>query len=76
LGFIIDSNPADWKKYGRAAGPIRNKEMVMKVIKYKQIGKAVHVFAFHDNLSASKGTKNCIDIASKLGLEVMLYSHE
>ena len=27
LGIPIDEYPADWKKHGRAAGPIRNKQM-------------------------------------------------
>ena len=27
-GFPAKVFPADWKKYGRAAGPIRNKQMI------------------------------------------------
>ena len=26
-GYSLETYPADWKKYGRAAGPIRNKQM-------------------------------------------------
>ena len=29
LGFIVTEFPADWKKYGRAAGPIRNKDCLL-----------------------------------------------
>lgn len=27
-GWVVECYPADWKKYGRAAGPIRNKQMI------------------------------------------------
>ena len=53
--------PANWTKHGRAAGPIRNTQMRVE-------GKADGVIAFHDNLSASKGTKNMVDQAIKAAL--------
>lgn len=28
LGFEVRSYPADWERYGRAAGPIRNQQML------------------------------------------------
>ena len=44
--------PADWKKYGLGAGPIRNAEML-------KLNPEL-VLIFHDNLSSSKGTRNFI----------------
>ncbi len=51
--------PADWNKYGKQAGAIRNKEMA-------EIG--THLVAFWDG--KSKGTKMMIDIAGKKGLKI------
>lgn len=60
LGLQVIAVLADWTKYGRAAGPIRNQRML-----------ELHpdlVIAFHSNLEASKGTKNCLAQAEKLGI--------
>ncbi len=54
-GFKTEKHPADWKKYGRAAGPIRNKEMA---------SLSDYVICFWDN--KSKGTKSMIEYAKKL----------
>ena len=48
--------PADWKRYGKAAGPIRNREM----LEYAKESAAL-VFAFWDGKSS--GTKNMISMA-------------
>ncbi len=55
--------PAEWKKYGRAAGPIRNRQM----LQYAEEEKPV-VIAFWDG--QSRGTKNMINQAEKVGAEV------
>lgn len=60
--------PAQWDKYGRAAGPIRNRQMLEE-------GKPDVVIAFHDDLSKSKGTRDMIDQAKRAGLPVYLVSH-
>lgn len=54
-GFHISSVPADWKTYGRAAGPIRNKQML-------DMG-ADAVYAFHQDIENSKGTKDMVNCA-------------
>ena len=51
-GCSIKEMPADWKKHGKSAGPIRNEQMA----KY-----ADALIAFWDG--KSKGTKNMIDLA-------------
>ncbi|MDR3049232.1 MAG: DUF2493 domain-containing protein [Elusimicrobiota bacterium] len=53
---------ANWKKYGRAAGPIRNREMA-------KIADAL--IAFWDG--KSKGTKNMIDTMNKLKKAASVY---
>ena len=71
LGYSEDKIlkfPADWTKYGKNAGPIRNKQMLDE-------GKPTLVAAFHDNIEKSKGTKNMLSQAKKAGITTMLLSH-
>jgi len=75
LKFEIDAKPADWNKYGRAAGPIRNTEMVKQAAEFHNRGVEVHVLAFHDDLQKSVGTKHCVNQAKKYKLNTTLYSH-
>jgi hypothetical protein len=65
LGYIVLEFPADWKKYGRAAGPIRNKQMLDE-------GKPDLVLAFHTDIENSKGTKNMIEQSMKRKIRVVL----
>jgi len=65
LGFNILPFPADWKRYGKAAGPIRNQQMLDE-------GKPDLVVAFHNNLSKSKGTKDMVNRAKKAGIPVQV----
>lgn len=51
--------PADWKTYGRSAGPRRNEQMARM---------AGTLIAFWDG--KSRGTKNMIDTAKRFGLRV------
>lgn len=57
--------PADWDKYHRAAGHIRNQQMLAE-------GKPTLVLAFHHDLAKSKGTKDMVRRALKEGLPVYL----
>lgn len=66
-GYKIDYHPADWDKYGKRAGYIRNTEMAKC---------ADGLVAFWDG--ESKGTKMMIDIARQhgIGVRVVRYSKE
>lgn len=63
-GYAVEIHPADWKTYGRAAGPIRNKEMALC---------ADALIAFWDG--HSRGTKNMIDEARAAGIPVRIYQY-
>ena len=52
--------PANWKRYGRGAGPIRNKQMLDL--------KPELVVAF----PGGSGTRHMVEIARKAGIEVMV----
>lgn len=54
---------ADWEKYGKPAGPIRNRWMLKE-------GRPTQVLAFHNNIAKSKGTKDMVEIARKAGVPV------
>jgi hypothetical protein len=65
LGIPVIKFPADWKRHGLAAGPIRNSLMLKE-------GRPDLVLAFHSNIKESKGTKHMISIAEKAGIKVIL----
>ena len=53
-GFNIEKYPAEWSKFGKSAGPIRNKQMAET---------ADYVICFWDGKSRS--TKSMIDLAKE-----------
>lgn len=55
-GMVPVTFDADWTKHGLAAGPIRNKEMLV-----------AHPDAIVIAFPGQKGTRNCIETAAKLG---------
>lgn len=60
---------ADWKRLGKAAGPIRNQRMIDE-------GKPDLVVAFHDDLERSKGTKDMLKRAKAAGVPYQHVSHQ
>jgi hypothetical protein len=65
-GAHVVTVPAQWDKYGKAAGPIRNQEMIECGLEHKKRGCKVRALIFWDG--KSKGTKHFLDTAVKLRL--------
>lgn len=58
-GHAVDVYAADWNRHGKAAGPMRNSDMV---------AAATHAVFFWDG--RSRGTADCIRKAKEAGLAV------
>lgn len=58
--------PAEWDKYGKAAGPVRNQQMLDE-------GKPDLVIAFP--VGAARGTKHMMRIANEAGVEVISFEN-
>ena len=69
MGIPVLKFPAEWGKYHRAAGPIRNAQMLRE-------GRPDMVVAFHDDLDSSKGTKHMVGLARKAGVPVRVEKHD
>lgn len=67
MGGLIDRYPADWQKYGRRAGPVRNHEMISAC----SVGD--EVLAFPHTVEQSRGTENCIAEALRARLIIHIY---
>lgn len=66
-GFKLTLFPADWDKYGKSAGYIRNDKMA----RYASQEEAA-LLAFWDG--KSKGTKSMIDLALKNKIHVLVFN--
>lgn len=64
-GLAFEAYPADWDKHGKAAGFIRNKEMLTK-------GKPDIVIAF----PGGRGTAMMVELAKKAGVKVIEVAYE
>lgn len=62
--------PAEWSKYGKAAGPMRNMQMLMDNPDINL------VLAFHDFLPNSKGTKDMVKQSEARKIKVKVIGHE
>ncbi len=60
-GYALEIYPANWKKYGRSAGPKRNKQMA---------DNCDYVICFWDG--KSRGTKSMIDYAKALNKPIKI----
>ena len=63
-GLVCVTMNANWKKYGKVNGPLRNEQMLEISPEF--------VVAFHSNIEDSKGTKNMIELAKSASIPVMI----
>lgn len=66
-GIPVEEYPADWNHYGRAAGPIRNQQMLDE-------GKPTEAVGFHEDIAQSKGTKDMVKRLKKFGISHEVFS--
>ena len=66
LGITVTVFPADWKRYGRKAGPIRNAEMLREFVPDR-------VFAFNHGTKLTPGTRDMVERAEKAGVIVYIF---
>ena len=62
LGMEVKEVRAEWKRYGKGAGPRRNETMLTE--------HPALVIAFHNDLAKSKGTADTVRKAKKRGIAV------
>ena len=68
LGFKVVEYPAQWDKYGRRAGILRNEEMATQ-------SACTHVLAFHDDPNLGRGTAHMVRLIRRRGMPVKWISH-
>jgi YspA, cpYpsA-related SLOG family len=68
LGIPVLPFPAQWEKFGRAAGPIRNTQMLDE-------GRPTEMIGFHSNINKSRGTKNMMQQCIKREVPFEIYTH-
>lgn len=66
LGFTVRGYPADWEGHRKAAGPIRNQEMLTK--EHKPEEPIDLCLAFHNDIQNSSGTADMLDRVVKANI--------
>ena len=61
-GFEVEVHPADWKRHGKAAGPIRNAQMVQSGVDL--------CLAFPKG--ASRGTRGCMSLVESASITMLV----
>ncbi len=69
MGIMVEKYPADWNTYGKAAGPIRNSQMLRE-------GKPDVIVGFHYNIDESRGTRDMLTRAKKAGKATFIFDGE
>lgn len=65
LGLNVVVYYADWKTYGKKAGPLRNQKMLDK-------GEPDIIYAFHEDIDTSRGTKDMVNRAKKANINIKI----
>lgn len=65
-GIETEAFPAEWEKYGKAAGYLRNKAMLIRLMDREFLGREIGVVAF----PGGTGTANMIQQTEEAGLLV------
>lgn len=63
LGFTVRPYPADWDRFRRGAGPIRNQQMLD--CEHRPDEPVDLCLAFHNNFSQSRGTRDMVSRVEK-----------
>ena len=72
LGFIVRPYPADWVRYPRAAGPIRNQQMLTEE---HHADEPIDVcLAFHNHIEDSKGTADMLHRVDKAHIPSVVHT--
>lgn len=76
-GWGTEVHAADWRQYGRAAGPIRNRAMVTAGadLCLVFIGPCSRPACRHLRVHGSHGASGCAELAQAAGIETRRYEH-
>lgn len=74
LKFEVRAYPADWRRYPRAAGPIRNQQMIAE--EHKADEPIDLCLAFHNDIENSRGTADMLDRVVRAGIAWELCTSE
>lgn len=74
--YSVIAMPAQWDKYGKPAGPKRNRAMIRVATQLEDCGYDVRVLAFHNTLEQSRGTKDMVVASRQAGFSVTVYSSD
>jgi len=70
LGFVVRAYPADWVKYKRGGGPVRNQQMIDE--EHRSDEPIDVCLAFHNHIQDSKGTADMLSRVDKAGIPLVL----
>jgi hypothetical protein len=64
-GLRVLACPPEWNRYGKAAGLVRNRQMLEE-------HRPHLLLAFHPAIDVSRGTRNMVELARKAGVPVRI----